>query len=222
MSENSPFECMNPIITGNNGNFSIDAEPLVLSAYVNSHTKRWFDLAFSVLVVPAALLLLIPVCLVYPLFSVWNIIFRHYWVGKDGHRFYLYKIRSLKKNHNNPRAVMAKGDGTVIPVLGHFLRATRIDELPQIWNILRGDMSWVGPRPEQLEFVNDCIEKYPAYDARHAVRPGVTGLAQVHNPNATIDDHQEKLVHDLASMRTAGLWLDIKILWSSLRIVFQR
>jgi FlaA1/EpsC-like NDP-sugar epimerase/lipopolysaccharide/colanic/teichoic acid biosynthesis glycosyltransferase len=222
ISENSPFESMDPIKTGNNGNFSIVADPLVLSAYVNSHTKRWFDLAFSIVVVPAALFLLIPVCLVYPLFSGWNIIFRHYRVGKDGRRFFLYKIRSLKKNHNNPRAGMVKGDGTVIPIIGHFLRQTRIDELPQIWNIIKGDMSWVGPRPEQLDFVKECIQKYPAYDARHAVRPGITGLAQIHNPNATIDDHQEKLVHDMEYLRKASLWMDLSILWRSVGIVVKR
>jgi FlaA1/EpsC-like NDP-sugar epimerase/lipopolysaccharide/colanic/teichoic acid biosynthesis glycosyltransferase len=222
ISENSPFESMDPIKTGNNGNFSIVAEPLVLSAYVNSHTKRWFDLAFSVVVLPAALCLLIPVCLIYPFFSGWHIIFRHYRVGKDGRRFYLYKIRSLKKNHNNPRAGMVKGDGTVIPIMGNFIRQTRIDELPQIWNIIKGDMSWVGPRPEQLDFVKGCVQKYPAYDARHAVRPGITGLAQIHNPNATIDDHQEKLVHDMEYLRKASLWMDLSILWQSVGVVVKR
>ena len=222
ISENSPFEYMDEIRTGNDGIFSIVAEPLVLSSYVNSHTKRWFDLAFTVLVAPAALFLLIPVYLVFPLFSGWNIMFRHYRVGKDGRRFYLYKIRSLKKNHNNPRAGMVKGDGTVIPIIGHFMRQTRIDELPQIWNILKGDMSWVGPRPEQLDFVKECIQKYPAYDARHAVRPGITGLAQIHNPNATIDDHQEKLVHDMEYLRKASLWMDLSILWKSLGIIAKR
>jgi lipopolysaccharide/colanic/teichoic acid biosynthesis glycosyltransferase len=117
---------------------------------------------------------------------------------------------------------MVKGDGTVIPGLGKFLRQTRLDELPQIWNILRGDMSWVGPRPEQLAFVEQCKEKYPAYDARHAIKPGITGLAQIHNPDATMDDHQEKLVHDLQYIQTASLWLDIQILWKSLVVVLKK
>jgi lipopolysaccharide/colanic/teichoic acid biosynthesis glycosyltransferase len=222
ISENSSFEFLDPNKSGNNDCFTTVSVPLVLSTYVNSHAKRWFDLAFTVVVVPVALFLLIPVCMVYPLFSGWNIIFRHYRVGKDGRRFYLYKIRSLKKNHNNPRAGMVKGDGTVIPIIGHFLRQTRIDELPQIWNIVKGDMSWVGPRPEQVDFVKECIQKYPAYDARHAVRPGITGLAQIHNPNATIDDHQEKLVHDMEYLRKASLWMDLTILWQSLGIIVKR
>ena len=222
ISENSPFESIDEAKSVNHSKSAIISEPLVLSHYVNSHAKRWFDLAFSLVVLPFALLLMLPICVVYPLFSGWDFIFRHYRVGKNGRRFYLYKIRSLKKHHNNPRAGMVKGDGTVIPVLGNFIRQTRIDELPQIWNILKGDMSWVGPRPEQLDFVAQCIEKYPAYDARHAVKPGITGLAQIHNPNATIDDHQEKLVHDLAYMRKATLWLDIQVLWRSLGVILKK
>jgi lipopolysaccharide/colanic/teichoic acid biosynthesis glycosyltransferase len=181
-----------------------------------------FDLAFSLIVIPFALVLLLPVCLVYPLFGGFSLIFRHYRVGMGGRKFYLYKLRSLKKHHNNPRAGMVKGDGTVIPGMGKFLRQTRLDELPQIWNILRGDMSWVGPRPEQSDFVDQCKEKFPTYDARHAVKPGITGLAQIYNPDATIDDHQEKLVHDLEYIQTASLWLDIQILWKSLAVVLKK
>jgi lipopolysaccharide/colanic/teichoic acid biosynthesis glycosyltransferase len=95
------------------------------------------DIGFSILVLPFALLFVAPVFCGYPFFAGGGFVFRHYRVGQDGRHFYLYKIRRLKKNHNNPRVGMVKGDGTVIPVLGHFLRANRIDELPQIWNILR-------------------------------------------------------------------------------------
>ncbi len=222
ISENSPFEQLDEQKPINAAQLNITPQPVVLSPYAMSHTKRWFDVAFSLCVLPVAILLLLPVCLVYPVFGGWSMIFRHFRVGLGGKRFYLYKVRSLKKNHNNPRAGMVKGDGTVIPVMGAFLRQTRLDELPQIWNILRGDMSWVGPRPEQQDFVADCITKYPAYDARHAVKPGITGLAQVHNPNATIDDHQEKLVHDLAYIQTASLWGDIQILWRSVGVVLKK
>ncbi len=110
----------------------------------------------------------------------------------------------------------------MIPIVDHFMRSTRIKELPQIWRIFKGDMSWVGPRPEQMEFVDQCKKKFPAYDARHAVKPGITGLAQIHNPDATIDDHQEKLVHDLEYIQTASLWLDIQILWKSLAVVLKK
>ncbi len=149
-------------------------------------------------------------------------IFRHYRMGLGGKKFYLYKIRSLKKHHNNPRAGMLKGDGTVIPGIGEFLRQFRLDELPQIVNILRGDMSWVGPRPEQVDFVTHCKEENPLYDARHAVKPGITGLAQINNPDATMDDYQEKLVHDLEYIQTANLWLDVQILWKSFFVILRR
>ncbi len=131
-------------------------------------------------------------------------------------------MNQVDGNSSSVSLATADGERTRRTMLGCFLEYTYLDELPQIWNIIKGDMSWVGPRPEQLDFVKECILKYPAYDARHAVRPGITGLAQIHNPNATIDDHQEKLVHDMEYLRKASLWMDIKILWSSLRIVFQR
>jgi FlaA1/EpsC-like NDP-sugar epimerase/lipopolysaccharide/colanic/teichoic acid biosynthesis glycosyltransferase len=221
ISNNSPYEAMDQEKSLNEAALNLTPEPVLLSGYVNSHTKRWFDIAFSLLVLPVAVFILIPVCLIYPLFGGWSMIFRHYRIGQGDRKFYLYKIRSLKKNHNNPRAGMVKGDGTVIPVMGKFLRQTRIDELPQIWNILRGDMSWVGPRPEQAEFVETCQKRYPAYGARHAVKPGITGLAQINNPDATIDDHQEKLVHDLAYIQTATVWMDLRILWRSLVVIFK-
>jgi lipopolysaccharide/colanic/teichoic acid biosynthesis glycosyltransferase len=194
----------------------------MISSYANSHSKRLFDLTFTLLVIPFALVLLLPVFVVYPIFGGFSLVFRHYRVGMGGNKFYLYKIRSLKKYHNNPRAGMVKGDGTVLPGIGKFLRETRLDELPQIWNILRGDMSWVGPRPEQLAFVNQCKEKFPAYDARHSVKPGITGLAQIINPDATMDDYQEKLVHDLEYIQTASLRLDIQILWKSVFVILRK
>jgi len=194
----------------------------MISSYANSHSKRLFDLTFTLMVIPFALVLLLPVFVVYPIFGGFSLVFRHYRVGMGGCKFYLYKIRSLKKYHNNPRAGMVKVDGMVLPGIGKFLRQTRLDELPQIWNILRGDMSWVGPRPEQLAFVNQCKEKFPAYDARHAVRPGITGLAQIINPDATMDDYQEKLVHDLEYIQTASLRLDIQILWKSVFIILRK
>ena len=222
ISENSPFESIDEEKSVNHGALNLTPQPLVLSSYANSHTKRWFDLAFTLCVIPFALVLLLPVCVVFPLFGGFSLVFRHYRIGMGGKKFHLYKIRSLKKHNNNPRAGMVKWDGTVIPGMGKFLRQTHLDELPQIWNILRGDMSWVGPRPEQLEFVDQCKERFPAYDARHAVKPGITGLAQINNPDATIDDHQEKLVHDLEYIQSANLWLDIQILWKSLAVVLKR
>ena len=221
ISENSPYESIDQNNTTIKDPFSSVLQPLNVSSYANSQTKRWFDLVFTLSVLPVAGVLLLPLCLVYPIFGGWDLIFRHHRIGNGGRHFYLYKIRSLKRNHNNPRAGMVKGDGTTIPVLGKALRQSHLDELPQIWNILRGDMSWVGPRPEQIAFVEEFKEKYPTYDARHAVRPGITGLAQINNPDATLDDHQEKLIHDLVYIQTASLWLDIKILWKSVVVVFR-
>jgi len=189
------------------------------SSYVNSPLKRSFDLIFTIIVLPIALLFLVLILLIFPFFGGFKFFFSHYRVGKDENKFLLYKIRSLNNKHNDPRAGNNKDDGTVIPFLGHFIRNSRIDELPQIWNIIKGDMSWVGPRPEQLAIVEDFNLKYPNYKLRHLVKPGITGFAQINNPNATIDDFQEKLNYDFHYIENASLLFDLKILIQSLIVI---
>jgi lipopolysaccharide/colanic/teichoic acid biosynthesis glycosyltransferase len=173
------------------------------------------------ILLPAFIFLLFLVVIIFPFFGGFDIIFRHYRVGKDGKIFFMYKIRSL----NHESEIHPNGNKEVkqlvIPKIGFFLRRYRLDELPQIWNILRGDMSWVGPRPEQVNFVEEYKNKCENYSNRHLVRPGITGLAQIHNPDATRDDYREKLPHDLEYIETASLWLDIQILWKSLVVVFR-
>ena len=193
-----------------------------LSPYALSGSKRLFDLCFSLAVLPVALTLIILVFILYPFIDGFPILFRHERIGVSSKRFYLYKIRTYKKNEPSSGPKDNHHDLVVVPVLGNLLRMSRIDELPQIWNILKGDMSWVGPRPEQSQFVDKIIAEYPKYDARHAVRPGITGLAQINNPNATIEDHQEKLIFDIEYTQKASLRLDLHILWRSLVVVLTK
>jgi lipopolysaccharide/colanic/teichoic acid biosynthesis glycosyltransferase len=110
-------------------------------------------------------------------------------------------------------------DISILPIVGSFLRNYKIDELPQIWNILIGQMSWVGPRPEQSILVEEYIAKNPKFETRHLAKPGITGLAQVHNPTALADDFNEKLYFDLQYIEKASLWLDLSILLRSFRVV---
>jgi lipopolysaccharide/colanic/teichoic acid biosynthesis glycosyltransferase len=110
---------------------------------------------------------------------------------------------------------MRKNDPDIIWV-GWVLRAWRIDELPQIYNILRGEMSWVGPRPERPHIVDQCILNISNYSMRHEVLPGITGLAQIKNPSATPIENSEKLQYDLEYLRRASLGLDLKIVWKTL------
>ena len=130
-----------------------------LSPYALSGSKRLFDLCFSLAVLPVALTLIILVFILYPFIDGFPILFRHERIGVSSKRFYLYKIRTYKKNEPSSGPKDNHHDLVVVPVLGNLLRMSRIDELPQIWNILKGDMSWVGPRPEQSQFVDKIINK---------------------------------------------------------------
>jgi lipopolysaccharide/colanic/teichoic acid biosynthesis glycosyltransferase len=105
--------------------------------------------------------------------------------------------------------------------VGYWLRLTRIDELPQLWNVLRGEMSLIGPRPERPEFDDQLAEAIPYYTLRYLVKPGITGWAQVMYPyGASIDDAYEKLSYDLYYIKNYSIWLDLAIVFKTVRIVF--
>ena len=104
--------------------------------------------------------------------------------------------------------------------VGHFIRKTRIDELPQIFNVLHGDMSFVGPRPERPFFVDQLTDQIPFYAARHSVKPGITGWAQVrYSYGASVDDAVQKLQYDLYYVKNHTLFLDILVLLQTVRVV---
>src|SRR5262249_26068901 len=135
-------------------------------------------------------------------------------VGRDGRLFSIYKIRTMVdkcESLTGPRWSMP-GDPR-ITLVGHFLRVTHLDELPQLLNVLRGEMSLIGPRPERPEFIPELERALPAYRGRLAIRPGVTGLAQVQLPADTdLDSVRAKLAYDLYYIRHRGAWLDFRIL----------
>ena len=191
------------------------------SSYSISYVKRSFDIIFSILVSPIALVIIFFVILVYPFFGGFSIFFSHKRVGLNGKDFNLHKIRTYKKNKISHLSVVDKDELEIVPVIGNFLRLSRIDELPQILNILKGEMSWIGPRPEQSMFVNDIVKKNPRYQSRHIVRPGITGLAQINNPDATFKEFEEKLKFDFEYICKSSPLLDFKIFLVSLRIIFR-
>ncbi len=135
-------------------------------------------------------------------------------VGLGGRAFTIFKLRTMVDNCESltgPRWCVP-GDPRVTPV-GRVLRKLHIDELPQLFNVFKGDMSLVGPRPERPEFVEKLARELPHYPARHAVYPGITGLAQLHLPPDTeVADVERKLVYDLHYARRVGFWLDLRIL----------
>ena len=149
------------------------------------------------------------------------VLFRQVRVGKHGRRFVLYKFRSMREDaeqHCGPTWAR-EGDSRVTRV-GRVLRKYRLDELPQAFNILRGEMSLVGPRPERPYFVNLLSQRVPYYDLRHYVKPGATGWAQVRYPyGASIEDAYEKLQYDLYYAKNMSLSLDLLVLLKTLRVV---
>ncbi|QOD61499.1 exopolysaccharide biosynthesis polyprenyl glycosylphosphotransferase [Polaribacter haliotis] len=134
-------------------------------------------------------------------------------VGKNGKHFKIFKLRSMVKNAETGKAIWAEKNDTRITTFGKFLRNTRLDEVPQFYNILKGDMSIIGPRPERPEFVKDLESQIPFYAIRHVIRPGLTGWAQVNYPYAnTMEEQETKLRYDLYYIKERNAFLDFKIL----------
>jgi exopolysaccharide biosynthesis polyprenyl glycosylphosphotransferase len=152
-----------------------------------------------------------------------DLFYRQARVGQGGRIFQVIKFRSMIMNaERESGAVWAReGDSRITPA-GRILRKTRLDEVPQFWNVLKGDMALIGPRPERPEFVTQLAEQIPYYRARHAVRPGITGWAQVkYGYGNSVDDARVKLEHDLYYLKHRGLYLDLRILLESVRVVLR-
>ena len=141
-------------------------------------------------------------------------------VGLNGRSFRIVKFRSMRTDAESGKAVWATVNDDRTTKVGKFIRKYRLDELPQIYNVLRGDMGFVGPRPERPEFVQDLIRAIPYYNERHNVKPGLTGWAQLKYPyGSTEEDSAEKLKYDLYYLKHRSFLLDIKILIRTVEIV---
>ena len=172
--------------------------------------KRGVDLvgASSLLLLSSPILL--AAALGVRLSSDGPILFRQVRVGKNGEEFLLYKLRSMYPNDREDCGWTREGDARVTP-FGALLRRFSIDELPQLWNVIKGDMSLVGPRPETPHYVRIFSERYPDYPKRHAVRPGLTGLAQIMGLRGDTSIYR-RLKADLAYIGHQDLFFDLAIL----------
>jgi sugar transferase (PEP-CTERM system associated) len=164
------------------------------------------------------------VILAIKLDSPGSVLFRQERVGQGDVPFVLFKLRTMRQDaEKGTGAVWAATSDTRVTRLGRFLRKTRIDEIPQLVNVLRGEMSLVGPRPERPEFVAKLKEIIPYYSERHFIKPGVTGWAQVRYPyGASVQDALEKLRFDLFYIKNISLFLDAKIIWKTIGVVLLR
>jgi lipopolysaccharide/colanic/teichoic acid biosynthesis glycosyltransferase len=142
-------------------------------------------------------------------------------VGKNGRHFRLHKFRSMRTDAEaDGVARWAKANDDRVTRVGRFIRKTRLDELPQLFNVLRGEMSLVGPRPERPQFVEEFSHKIPFYNERHRVRPGLTGWAQLsYAYGASEDDAREKLQYDLYYVKNTSFFLDLIILLETVEVV---
>jgi lipopolysaccharide/colanic/teichoic acid biosynthesis glycosyltransferase len=151
------------------------------------------------------------------------VLFRQTRVGRNEHPFTIYKFRSMVTDAEKDGAQWASEKDPRITKVGSFIRATRLDELPQLFNVLRGDMSIVGPRPERPEFITELSQKIPHYHLRHLVRPGLTGWAQVrYRYGSSFEDAAIKLTFDLYYVKNISMILDIKIALKTILTVLSR
>ena len=150
--------------------------------------------------------------------------FRQQRVGRRGELFTLYKFRTMRQDAEaTSGAVWAGKNDPRVTSIGRFLRKTRLDELPQLWNVLVGDMGFVGPRPERPEFVQWLAEKIPYYNLRHIIRPGLTGWAQVrYQYGASLEETQAKLQYDLYYIKHMSLSLDLLIMFETIKTIVLR
>ena len=182
--------------------------------------KRILDLAVVLALLPvvAPLMGLLAVAIKFD--SAGPVLFRQPRVGQGGQAFQILKFRSMYQQPANQSARFAEHADSRVTRVGAVMRKWRLDELPQFWNILRGHMSLVGPRPEQVYFVREFEARIPFYAYRHTVKPGITGWAQVtHGYTADVESTTEKLERDMYYIRHMSFWLDFSILIRTLRIL---
>ena len=192
---------------------------------VLSAGKRALDLTASAFGLVLAAPLMVLVAAAVALTSPGPVLYAQRRVGQHGRIFTLHKFRSMCQNAEAATGpVWASKDGdSRVTTVGRFLRRSRLDELPQLWNVLKGDMSFIGPRPERPEFVAELTRQIPFYGQRHIVRPGLSGWAQVrYTYGATVEDALQKLQYDLFYIKNMSLTLDLFIILGTIKTVILR
>jgi sugar transferase (PEP-CTERM system associated) len=190
---------------------------------LSSMGKRIFDIAVSCIILAATGPLILVIALLIKLESKGPAFYRQRRVGLYGQDFDIPKLRSMRQDAEvGGIAVWAQKEDPRVTRIGAVIRKLRIDELPQAWSVLKGEMSFVGPRPERPQFVADLEARLPYYAERHMVKPGITGWAQINYPyGASIDDARQKLEYDLYYAKNYTPFLDLLILLTTVRVILQ-
>jgi exopolysaccharide biosynthesis polyprenyl glycosylphosphotransferase len=186
--------------------------------------KRLVDVILAIPIAIVTVLLFPFISLLVKISSPGPVLYSQIRVGQNQKHFRIFKFRTMRQDAEVAgQPQFAQKDDPRVTAIGKFLRASRLDELPQIWNVLRGEMSLIGPRPERPEFVTELNRQMPYYALRHITRPGLTGWAQVQFPYAsTFEDNLKKLQYDLFYIKHRTLMLDVAILLKTIRIVLKR
>jgi len=188
---------------------------------LSSAAKRVFDITVSTILLVLAGPLILVTALLVKLESKGPAFYRQARVGRYGETFEVVKLRSMRSDAEVAgKAVWAQKDDPRVTRIGRFIRKVRIDELPQVWSVLKGEMSFVGPRPERPQFVDDLEQRLPFYAERHMVKPGITGWAQINYPyGASLEDSRHKLEYDLYYAKNYTPFLDLLILLQTVRVL---
>jgi sugar transferase (PEP-CTERM system associated) len=186
--------------------------------------KRVLDVTAAAIGLVAAAPLMLAVAIAVKLTSRGPVLYSQQRVGQNGRVFAIRKFRSMREDAEAATgAVWARPDDERLTPVGRLIRTTRLDELPQLWNVLVGDMSLVGPRPERPEFVESLTRQIKFYGQRHAVKPGLTGWAQIrYSYGSSVEDALQKLQYDLYYLKHMSIALDAFIILSTLKTVLSR
>ena len=183
--------------------------------------KKIFDISVASLILLLAWPFMLLTAIAVKLESKGPILYSQTRVGLNGKEFSIYKFRSMSQDaEKDGKAVWAQKNDARVTRVGAFIRNTRLDELPQLYNVFKGDMSFVGPRPERPQFVEKLKEQIPFYDARHKVKPGLMGWAQLKYPyGASVDDARNKLKYDLYYVKNHSFFMDVLIVIQTVEVV---
>lgn len=192
----------------------------ILHSPIQNRIKRAFDISMAILIGILTLPIMLVAAIIVKLESPGPIIYSQERVGEHNVEFKVHKFRSMRNDAEKDGAKWAVKNDPRVTKFGGFMRKTRIDELPQLLNVLKGEMSFIGPRPERMVFIKDLEKVIPYYNLRHLVKPGLTGWAQVMYPyGASVEDAKRKLEYDLYYIKHYSISLDIAIMFMTLKTV---
>ena len=192
----------------------------ILNNESQKNIKRVFDLIIAVILIIMTIPILLITAIIIKLESPGPIVFKQFRIGKNMKKFTIYKYRSMRIHDSGKYSTYTLNNDERVTRFGKFIRKTRIDELPQLFCVLKGTMSFVGPRPEWDELVDEYEKKIPYYNLRHLIKPGITGWAQVMYPyGECVEDAQRKLEYDIYYLKNQDFLMDILTIMKTVKIV---